>query len=76
MDMLKRMYPSGAEKAMKAFGTAGPETPKLGLGAFFGSKQITTGIPMANTASYQPYSFMPPQQQTNYSSYTNLLGPK
>jgi len=70
MDMLKRMYPSGAEKAMKAFGTAKPEAPKLGLGAFFGSKQMTTGIPMANTTPYQPYSFMPPQQQTDYSSYT------
>jgi len=70
MDMLKRMYPSGAEKAMKAFGTAKPEAPKLGLGAFFGSKQMTAGIPMANTTPYQPYSFMPPQQQTDYSSYT------
>lgn len=70
MDMLKRMYPSGAEKAMKEFGTARPEAPKLGLSSFFGSKQMTTGIPMANTASYQPYSVMQPAQQTDYSSYT------
>jgi hypothetical protein len=76
MDMLKRMYPSGVEKAMTAFGTARPEAPKLGLGAFFGSKQMTTGIPMTNTSSYQPSSVMASQPQTDYSSYTNPFGPR
>jgi len=76
MDMLKRMYPSGAEKAMTAFGTARPEAPKLGLGAFFGSKQMTTGAPMANMSSYQAPSIFPNQPQTDYSYLTNPLRTK
>ena len=74
MDMLKRMYPSGAEKAMTAFGTAAPEAPKLGLGAFFGSKQLTSGFPTANVPAYQAPSIFPNQPQTNYSYLTNPLG--
>jgi hypothetical protein len=70
MDMLKQMYPSGAEQAMQKW--AAPKSG-LGLGAFFGSKQATTGVPTSNVAAYSAPMIFPSQPQTNYS---NLLLPR
>jgi hypothetical protein len=71
MDMLSKMYPSGAEQAMQKW--AAPKSG-LGLGAFFGSKQATTGIPTANVAAYSAPMVLAPQVQTNYSGLLNPLG--
>jgi hypothetical protein len=65
------MYPSGAEQAMQKW--AAPKSG-LGLGAFFGSKQATTGIPTANVAAYSAPMVLAPQVQTNYSGLLNPLG--
>jgi hypothetical protein len=70
MDMLKQMYPSGAEQAMQKW--AAPKSG-LGLGAFFGSKQATTGVPTSNVAAYSAPMIFPSQPQTDYS---NLLLPR
>lgn len=64
MGMLKSMYPSGVEQGVKNF-----FSPKegLGLGAMFGSKQLTTGFPSTNVTPYQAPMVLAPQAQTNYS---------
>ena len=72
MDMLKQMYPSGASQALSKWGSASSQP--LGLGAFFGSKNITTGFPTANVAPYSAPMVLAPQSQTNYSNLLNPLG--
>jgi hypothetical protein len=64
MGMLKLMYPSGVEQGVKNF--FAPKE-KLGLGAMFGSKQLTTGFPSTNVNPYQAPMVLAPQAQTNYS---------
>lgn len=72
MDMLKQMYPSGASQALSKWGSATAQP--LGLSAFFGSKQATTGFPTSNVAPYSAPMVLAPQQQTNYSNLLNPLG--
>jgi hypothetical protein len=76
MDMLKRMYPSGAEKAVTSFFAPQTQQASLGLGSFFGGKQLSSGVPSANMPAYQAPSIFPNQPQTNYSGLLNPLAPR
>ena len=76
MDMLKRMYPSGAEKAVTSFFAPQAQQALLGLGSFFGGKQLSSGVPSANMPAYQAPSIFPNQPQTNYSGLLNPLAPR
>jgi hypothetical protein len=76
MDMLKRMYPSGAEKAVGSFFAPQTQQTPLGLGSFFGSKQLSTGFPSTNVSPYSAPMIFPNQPQTNYSGLLNPSAPK